>query len=82
MYCCTLDHTPGQASIPYLPYTEMKSFDIDMEYDNEKTHKGNFAYIYNADPKKIQPFAKIKSKWLQLISDINFYPYPKSFSLE
>ena len=63
-------------------YTEMKSFDIDMEYDNEKTHKGNFAYIYNADPKKIQPFAKIKSKWLQLISDINFYPYPKSFSFE
>lgn len=64
-------------------YTEKKSYNIDMEFDNEKTHRGAFAYVYNAEPKKIQPFAKLKKhKWLQLISDINFYPYPKSFSFE
>ena len=64
-------------------YTEKKSYDIDMEYDNEKTHRGSFAYVYNANPKKLQPFSKLKKyKWLQLISDINLYPYPKSFSFE
>ena len=64
-------------------YTEKKSYDIDMEYDNEKTHRGSFAYVYNANPKKLQPFNKLKKyNWLQLISDINLYPYPKSFSFE
>lgn len=67
-------------------YTEMKSFNIDMEYDNEKTHRGGATYSYNSNPKKIQVFNKVPKlkeiKWLQLISDIHFFPYPQSFSVE
>ena len=64
----------------------MKSFNIDMEYDNEKTHRGGATYSYNSNPKKIQVFNKVPKlkeiKWLQLISDIHFFPYPQSFSVE
>ena len=68
-------------------YTEMKSYNLDMEYNNLFTHRGGIGYVFNCNPTKVQPFKKIeKSKnkniksWFQLISDFNFYPYPKNYS--
>ena len=68
-------------------YTEMKSYSIDMEYNNLYTHRGGIGYVYSCSPKNIKPFKKIekmKSKagkqWLQLLSDFNFHLYPRSYS--
>ena len=68
-------------------YTEMKSYNIDMEYNNLFTHRGGIGYAFGCNPKKIQPFKKIEKiknksakQWLQLLSDFNFHLYPKSYS--
>ncbi|MBO4645783.1 MAG: cell surface protein SprA [Bacteroidales bacterium] len=64
-------------------YSEMKSRNVDIEFDNEFSHHGEIGYAYNANPKNIRPLAGqkwLKSKWLQLIRDFNFYPLPKTFT--
>lgn len=64
-------------------YSEMKSHNVDVEFDNEYSHVGELGYSFNYNPKNIRPFAKVKwmkSKWLQIIRDFNFYPMPKMFT--
>lgn len=62
--------------------TEMSDFET--EFNNTKNYKGGISYNYSTSPKNIKPFAKTKlfskSDWFGLIKDLNFYPYPKSFS--
>ena len=61
-------------------YSEIKSRNVDVELDNKFTHEGEIGYAFNYNPKNIRPFAKqkwLKSKWLQIIRDFNFYPLPK-----
>lgn len=64
-------------------YSEMKSHNVDVEFDNEYSHVGELGYSFNYNPKNIRPFSKVKwmrSKWLQIIRDFNFYPLPKMFT--
>jgi cell surface protein SprA len=68
-------------------YTEMKSYSIDMAYNNLFTHKGGLGYTFSCSPKKIEPFGKLKKMkkkqakdWLQLLSDFNFHLYPRTYS--
>ena len=65
-------------------YTEMKSYNIDMVYNNLYTHKGGIGYTFNCTPDKIQPFKKFekmkKQAWVQLLYDFNFHLYPRSYT--
>ena len=64
-------------------YSEIKTRNVDVEFDNEFSHQGELGYSYNNNPKNIRPLASqkwLKSKWLQLIRDFNFYPLPKMFT--
>ncbi len=64
-------------------YSEVKSHNVDVEFDNEYSHQGEFGYSFNYNPKNIRPLSNqkwLKSKWLQLIRDFNFYPLPKMFT--
>lgn len=64
-------------------YSEVKSHNVDVEFDNEYSHQGELGYSFNYNPKNIRPLASqkwLKSKWLQLIRDFNFYALPKTFT--
>ena len=69
-------------------YSEMKSYNIDYETDNMYTHTGGLGYTYSTQPKKVQPFGKVKDKikgkkgkeWSALFTDINFQFYPRSLT--
>ena len=64
-------------------YSEVKTRNVDVEFDNEFSHQGELGYTFNYNPKNIRPLASqkwLKSKWLQLIRDFNFYPMPKMFT--
>lgn len=64
-------------------YSEIKSRNVDVEFDNEFSHQGEIGYAFNYNPKNIRPLANqkwLRSKWLQLIRDFNFYPLPKTFT--
>ena len=66
-------------------YNSTEMHDFETEFDNTKTYKGGISYNYSTSPKNIKPLAKSKffnsSDWLALIRDLNFNPYPKSFSV-
>ncbi len=60
-------------------YNEIYKRNVSIEYNSQKTYHGGLNYNYSPQPKNIKPFAKTKifqSKYLTLIKDINFYPYP------
>ncbi|UTW68142.1 cell surface protein SprA [bacterium SCSIO 12643] len=65
-------------------YNSTEMHDFETEFDNMKSYRGGISYNYSSAPKNIKPFTKSKflnsTKWLALVKDINFYPYPKSFS--
>ncbi len=64
-------------------YSEMKSSDVDVEFDNTYKHDGQIGYTFNHNPKNYRPFSKakkMKSKWLQIIKDFNFYLMPRNFT--
>jgi cell surface protein SprA len=65
-------------------YSEIFHRNIDIEYSLNKKYTGGFGYNYAATPKIVMPFSKVKfltkHKSLQLITDLNFYYLPKSFS--
>jgi len=62
-------------------YSEIKRHNIDVESDKKKTYRGGLGYNFSVNPKNVKPFQKlIKSKSLQLISDINFYYLPRLLS--
>lgn len=56
---------------------------INTEYSRTVNYRGAFTYNYNAKPKNIKPFSKVKfpkSPYFRLIKDFNFNTMPKSFS--
>ncbi|MBQ7489738.1 MAG: cell surface protein SprA [Bacteroidales bacterium] len=64
-------------------YSEVKSRDVNTEFDNEYTHEGELGYSFKYNTKNWRPLqgAKaLKSKWLQLIRDFNINPIPQSFT--
>lgn len=64
-------------------YAELKSSDVDVEFDNTYRHEGQIGYTFNHNPKNYRPLANKKgltSKWLQIIKDFNFYALPRNFT--
>ena len=66
-------------------YTKNFHRNIDIKYDVQKKYRGGFGYNFNARPKPVKPFNKVKlfskSKWFSLIKDFNFYFLPKNLSV-
>ena len=62
-------------------YTEENHHNFELEQDLIKNYRGGLNYNFNASPKNIKPFNKVKflrkSKYLRIIKDFNFYPGPK-----
>jgi cell surface protein SprA len=63
-------------------YTEAFQRSITVESNLMKTYRGAVGYNYNVIPKNIAPFAKlpVKSKYLRLLTDFNFYYSPSNVS--
>jgi len=60
-------------------YSEIFKRNVNLEYDSTRNYKAGLIYSFSPTPKNIRPFAKTKivqSKYLLLIKDINFYPFP------
>ena len=65
-------------------YSELKQRDEDLEMNNEFIHNGEIGYTFSTNPKNYRPFSKakwLKSKWLQIIRDVNITPMPKNVTI-
>ncbi len=73
---------PSNLSFNYA-YNEIYKSSITTKLDLEKDYRGGLNYNFDGQPPNFMPFKNVKflnSPLLRLIKDINFYPYPKSFS--
>ncbi len=64
-------------------FNEIFSRDIGTEYYTQRHYRGALNYTYNSRPKAVTPFAKskiLKSPYLRLIRDFNFYYLPSMLS--
>ena len=64
-------------------YTDQEQTTPDLEYNNQKSHRGGIGYSYSTGAKPWTPFANKKwasSPYMLLIKDFNLYYLPKSFS--
>ncbi len=64
-------------------FSEVFRRNINTRFDINRRHTASLNYTYRTRPKQIKPFEKVewlKSDYLALIRDFNFYPYPKSFT--
>ena len=61
-------------------YSETTRSDFLIQEDKSQDYKVGLYYDFSTRPKYIQPFKKIKSKYLKLISEFNFNLIPQSFS--
>ncbi|MFH1320076.1 MAG: cell surface protein SprA [Bacteroidota bacterium] len=65
-------------------FTEDHSSNINTEFNTARTYRGALSYNFNANPKNIKPFAKMKAfrkaKYLRLLKDFNFYYMPSRLS--
>ena len=64
-------------------YNLDKYRDINLEYNDKKSHKGKILWAYSAKPKNHEPFKRAKwarSPYMQLVRDFNFYLLPKQYS--
>lgn len=62
---------------------EMSSISPNLHYFNTKKIKANVSYNFNARPKVVEPFKKVKlfnNKWLRMGKDFNFYYMPARLS--
>jgi len=64
-------------------YSNVMITDVDMEFDNQKRHEGEIGYNFSHNPKNYRVGKKkgLKSPWLQIISDLNITPLPRSFTV-
>lgn len=77
-----MPYDPGNFSFT-LGYNETKDKDPDTEYNITRNYNGILNYNYSTSPKAIEPFKNIKalkSNYLKLIREFNFYLYPQSYS--
>lgn len=66
-----------------LSYSENYHENVNIEYDKQTRHSNVISYIYNATPKNVAPFKKVRmlsSPALALIKNLNFYYLPKQIS--
>ncbi|MEW6469132.1 MAG: cell surface protein SprA [Bacteroidota bacterium] len=66
-------------------YSEYYNRSYSVAHYLMKDYRGGLTYNYNIQPPNIKPFGKsksklMKSKYMTLIRDFNFYPYPSKFT--
>jgi len=64
-------------------YTSQEQSNPDMEYNNQKSHRGGIGYTYTTSAKPWTPFAQKRwaaPSYMQIFKDFNLYYLPKSFS--
>jgi cell surface protein SprA len=64
-------------------YTDKTFSDFETLTDDQYNHRGGLTYNFSGSPKNYKPFAKsriLRSNWLGLIRDFNFYLLPKGLS--
>lgn len=64
-------------------YTSQEQSNPDMEYNNQKSHRGGIGYTYTTNAKPWTPFAQAKwasSQYMLIFKDFNLFYMPKSFS--
>jgi cell surface protein SprA len=66
-------------SVSYA-YSETFRRSINTVFDTKKDHRAGLIYTYQTRPQNVQPFKKVKSKYLTLIRDFNFYYLPSRFT--
>jgi len=60
-------------------YSRMIAHNFDVAYDRQHKHTAGIGYNYTLRPKEVTPFrtmTALKSDWLKLIRDFNFYYLP------
>ncbi|MDA3854168.1 MAG: cell surface protein SprA, partial [Bacteroidales bacterium] len=75
-------YDPSNFTFGYA-YTESNQHNPETERNLMKDYKGSFDYTYSIKVKPVEPFKKIKflrSPYLRLIGDFNFYYLPSSIS--
>jgi cell surface protein SprA len=75
-------YDPGNFSVSYI-YNETDNHDAETQYQIARNYKGVFNYIYNSNPKPIEPFSSVKffnNNYLKLIKDFNFNYMPTYIS--
>jgi len=75
-------YSPSNLSASYA-YSELSHSDIGTDYDYTKNHNGSLSYIFNSQPKVVEPFKKnklLKKPAFRLIGDFNFYYAPSQIS--
>jgi cell surface protein SprA len=75
-------YDPSNFSVGYT-YNESNSRNPEVEYEETKTHRGQFNYIYSTTPRPFEPFAKVKAlngNALKLIKDFNVNYKPSYIS--
>ena len=64
-------------------FNDLYTYNITTEYDIQRHYRAALGYNYSMRPKNISPFQKVKflrSPYLALIRDFNFYLLPSNFS--
>ncbi|MCL2042142.1 MAG: cell surface protein SprA [Bacteroidales bacterium] len=64
-------------------YSRMIAHNFDVEYDRQYKHTAGVGYTYTLRPKEVAPFrsmTSLKSPWLKLIKEFNFYYVPNMWS--
>lgn len=61
-------------------FSEIYRRNINTVSDLKRDHKGSLNYTYQYRPQNVQPFKKVKSKYLALVRDFNFYYAPSRFT--
>lgn len=78
----------GQGKMPWsisnfstsYSYTETTQTDPIIRSDKTKEQTLTLDYNYGSKLKPIQPFKKVKNKYLKIVKEFNFNPLPKSFT--
>ncbi len=74
--------SPSNFTLSYS-FNDQLSRNINTIYNHTKSYRGSLAYNFNANPKNITPFQKLKvlnMPMFRLIKDFNFYYMPSQFS--
>jgi len=71
--------SPSNVSVSYS-YTETTSTDPIIKEDKTVDHNTQLDYNYSRKASYLQPFKKLKPKYLKIIKEINFNPLPNSFT--
>jgi cell surface protein SprA len=75
-------YSPSNISVTYA-YSKLHHQDISIVKDDEYNYNGSINYVFNNQPKVVEPFKKVKflkKPYMRLIGDFNFYYAPSQVS--